>query len=94
MEFKFNEITFRTETENNIKSQSVEQIQDGNISIYKLKIEFDGKQMPKPFIIRWNEPQVDILGFWSSGSFHQHNISPDWWPRKINSKSASGMPLA
>ena len=94
MQFIFNEITFNTQTESNIKSQSIEQIQEGDVSIYKLKIAFDGKLMPKPFIIKWNVPQIDILGFWSSGSFHQHNITPDWYARKIDSKSASGMPLA
>lgn len=94
MEFKFNEITFTTKTESSIKSQSIEKIKDGKISIYKLKIEFEGKQMPKPFVINWYEPQIDILGFWAASSLFQHHITPDWWMRRNDSKTASGMPLA
>ncbi len=94
MEFKFNKIIFNTKTENEIKSQSIEQIQEGEISIYKLKIAFEEKQIPKPFVITWQEPQIDIFGFWSSSSYHQHNITPDWGMRRAESKTASGMPLA
>lgn len=81
-------------TENKIKNQELVKIKSGEISEYRLKIEFENEASPQKYSIIWEEPQVDMYGFWSSKSFHQHNLTPDWCMRTNESKTASGMPLA
>ena len=82
------------QTENKVINQELVQITKGDICKYKLKIEFENELSPKKYSIVWEEPQVDMYGFWSSKSFHQHNLTPDWCMRTNESKTASGMPLA
>ena len=36
---------------------------------------------------------VDMYGFWSSKSFEQHNLTPEWGMRTNDSEVSSGMPL-
>ncbi|MBO5261715.1 MAG: alpha-galactosidase [Clostridia bacterium] len=86
-------MNFRYTTENKIKSADFKKIKDGEISEYQVKIEFEEECSPSVFSISWEEDHVDMYGFWSSKSFHQHNISPNWWMRTNESKTASGMPL-
>ena len=84
-------MNFRYTTENKIKSADFKKIKDGEISEYQVKIEFEEECSPSVFSISWEEDHVDMYGFWSSKSFHQHNISPDWWMRTNESKTASGI---
>ncbi len=85
---------FKTCSENKIKSAEIKEIKGGEISEYKVKIEFLEKCSPSVFSITWEEPQIDMYGFWSSKSYQSHNLTPDWYMRTNESKTASGMPLA
>ncbi len=79
-------------TENEIAYQALEKIEDGEVSQYRLKLTFKEEVSPKPVTISWDEDLVDILGFWSSLSSFQRNITADWWMRKATSRLASGAP--
>lgn len=85
---------FRTNSENKIKSAEIIEIKGGEISEYKVKIEFLEKCSPSVFSILWEEKQIDMYGFWSSKSHQSHNLTPEWYARTNESKTASGMPLA
>lgn len=84
---------FKTVTENKIKSAEITEIKSGEISEYKVRIELLEKCSPSVFSIIWEEEQIDMYGFWSSKSHQSHNLTPDWYMRTNESKTASGMPL-
>jgi len=84
---------FKTLTENKIKSAKIQEIKSGEISEYLVRIEFLEKCSPSVFSIIWEEEQVDMYGFWSSKSAQSHNLTPDWWMRTNESRTASGMPV-
>ena len=85
---------WKIETENRVKSATITEIKSGDISEYKVCVEFSEKCSPKPLSIIWEEAQIDMYGFWSSKSHQSHNLTPEWYPRTNDSKTASGMPLA
>ncbi len=87
-------LVFVSQTETKLKSEKLEYTKNGEVDEYKLKLEFDGEVMPKPYGLIWEIDQVDMMCFWSSKSNQQHNLTPDWCMRSIESKTASGMPLA
>lgn len=93
MNFFVDGLSFKVQTENKIKNQSLVKHLDGEICEYLLEIEFDGEMSPLPYVLSWEEPQIDIIGFWSSKAGMNHNITPDWWMRREESRTASGMPL-
>ena len=80
---------FETATENEMALSSLEKIEDGVISKYKLRLSFKEEASPKPYTIIWDEDLVDILGFWSSLTGTHHIISPDWNMRREESRTAS-----
>ena len=84
---------FKIETENELVFNELEKISDGDICLYKLKVEFKQPTMPKVLSLTWEEDQVDMYGFWSSKSFQQHNLTPEWGMRTNDSEVCSGMPL-
>ena len=84
---------FITQTENQIELTEIKEIKSGEVSEYLVKIVFKEKVSPKVYSIIWEEAQIDILGFWSSKCGTQHNITPDWYMRREESRTASGMPL-
>lgn len=86
-------MNFKLETENKIAKKELVQIKDSEVCEYLLKIEFEEKCSPSPLSLIWEEEQIDMYGFWSSKSSHQHNLTPDWYMRSNESKTASGMPF-
>ena len=84
---------FKFKTENKVVKQELTPIKVGEVSEYKLKIEFESEESPSVYSIIWYEPMVDMYGFWSSKSCQEHYLSPDWWMRKNESRTATGMPL-
>lgn len=93
MSFIVNNLNFNVETENEIKKQALTKVKGGEVCEYLLEIEFESEVSPKEYSLIWEEDQIDMLGFWSSKASQQHNLTPDWWMRKEESKTASGMPL-
>ena len=93
MIFTIDNLIFDVKTENKIKNQSLTKIKGGEVCEYLLNIEFENEVSPKEYSLIWEEDQIDMLAFWSSKSSQQHNINPDWWMRKEESRTASGMPL-
>ena len=93
MSFTVDNLNFNVETENEIKKQALTKIKGGEVCEYLLEIEFESEVSPKEYSLIWEEDQIDMLGFWSSKASQQHNLTPDWWMRKEESKTASGMPL-
>lgn len=87
-------MNFKIQTENKLKMQSITPIKEGEVSEYRIKLEFLEKCSPGVFSIVWEEEQIDMYGFWSSKSYQSHNLTPDWGARTNESKTASGMPLA
>ena len=81
------------ETENKIINNELIKITDGEICEYKLRIEFENGVIPSVFSLTWEEDQVDMYGFWSSKSFQQHNLTPEWGMRTNDSEVSTGMPL-
>lgn len=84
---------FLTKTDGLIASEQITKIKSGEVSEYLVKITFDEEKSPEKYSIIWDEEQIDMLGFWSSYSGLQHNITPDWLMRTAHSRTASGMPL-
>lgn len=91
--YNFDKISIISQTENTLKSEELTQIQNGEIALYKLTLKFDGESSPKPYSLIWEEDQIDIIGVWHSKIALNRNITPDWNMRKIDSRTASGMPL-
>ncbi|MBQ9703079.1 MAG: alpha-galactosidase [Clostridia bacterium] len=91
--FYLNNLTFNTQTEDNLREEKLELLSNGEISYYKLSLVFDGKIKPKRYSLSWEEDQVDMMGFWSSKSHFDKNITPDWYMRNEMSRTATGMPL-
>ena len=81
------------ETENKIKKQELTEVCVGEICEYKLKIEFKEPTRPCVYSVTWEEDLIDTYGFWSSKSFQQHNLTPEWGMRVNDSEVSSGMPL-
>ena len=81
------------ETENKVIKEDVSQVCDGEICEYRLKVEFEERAIPEVYSIIWEEDQVDMYGFWSSKSFQQHNLTPEWGMRANDSEVSTGMPL-
>lgn len=80
-------------TENELIRESLEKISEGEVSIYKLSLELKENTIPKPYELSFFEKQIDIIGYYSSKSYLDHNITPDWHMRENESKTASGTPL-
>lgn len=93
-EFNFKGISFKTETENKLKSEEIIQLSSGEISEYKLKLVFEENSSPSEYKITWHHDQIDTVGFWSPMNNFDHNITADWTKREAKSKLSSGMPLA
>jgi len=93
MEYLINEKVFKTETENNVISECITPIKQGDISEYLIKIKFDGQIEPKPYRITFREKLVDEFGFFSSKSGGDKKITPNWLKREEESRTASGMPF-
>ena len=83
----------KIETKNELSKYELVQIKDGDICEYKLKIRFSQSVIPEIFSLAWEEDQVDMYGFWSSKSFQQHNLTPEWGMRTNDSEVSTGMPL-
>ena len=83
----------KLETENKVIKEDVSQVCDGEICEYRLKVEFEERAIPEVYSIIWEEDQVDMYGFWSSKSFQQHNLTPEWGMRANDSEVSTGMPL-
>ena len=92
-EFILDKIKFKTVTENRLSHESIEKTKDGEISEYTLRLKMAETASPKMYSIIWEQDQIDMLAFWSSKSCHDHHMTPDWWTRKEESRTASGMPL-
>lgn len=86
-------MNFTTETKNQIEKQEILQTKKGEVSEYLVKIVFKEKCSPEKFSIIWQEPQIDMMGFWGPMNGTDNNITPEWWPRQVNSRTASGLPL-
>lgn len=93
MSFIIDNLKFDVQTENKIKNQTLTKEKSGEVCEYLLKIEFENELSPSLYSLVWEEDQIDMLGFWSSKSSLQHNLTPEWWMRREESKTASGMPL-
>ncbi|MBO5091005.1 MAG: hypothetical protein J6C61_00800, partial [Clostridia bacterium] len=93
-EFNFKGVSFKTETENKLKSEEIIQLSSGEISEYKLKLVFEENSSPSEYKITWHHNQIDTVGFWSPMNNFDHNITADWTKREAKSKLSSGMPLA
>ena len=93
MSFTIDNLKFDIKTENEIKKQTLTKVKGGEVCEYLLEIEFENEMSPKEYSLIWEEDQIDMIGFWSSKSSMQHNLTPDWCMRKEESKTASGMPL-
>ena len=93
-EFNFKGVSFKTETENKLKSEEIIQLSNGEISEYRLKLVFEENSSPSEYKITWLHNQVDTVGFWSPIKNFDHHITADWMKREAKSKLSSGMPLA
>ena len=87
-------MNFNTQTLNKMAKESITKIKCGEIEEYLVELEFEQECSPTPYLIEWQENQIDMYGFWSSKSHSFHNLTPNWSMREIDSKTASGMPLA
>lgn len=94
MEIKLGDLVFRSETKCVLKSETLCPILEGEVSEYRLRLEFPEAIMPATYRLLWDEPQIDELGFWPPTSGHWPNLRPDWSMSHADSRTASGMPLA
>ncbi len=90
----FNGASFKTQTENFLKTEELFELSSGEISEYKLKLVFDDECSPKEYKITWTLDQIDTMGFWSPRHHFDSNITPDWCKRDSLSKLTQGMPVA
>ena len=92
--FDFEWINFSTETQNNLKGESIKRLSDGEISEFLLELDFGGKTYPTEYKISWELDQIDTFGFWSPKHHFDPNITPDWCKREAICKLTNGMPVA
>ena len=91
--FTFDKLCFETTTKSPVKCESITRSFNGEVSKYKLKIEYDGEVMPEEYTITWYEPLIDTLAFWSPMHHFESYLRPDWSMNTANSKLTSGMPV-
>ncbi len=90
MDFKFGSIAITSDTEYDISVSAIEEKSD--YLKVKIKIDFGGKITPKPVVLDWEFPAKNIISTWTPDTWCG-GIMPDWWPHKVNSRSALSMPL-
>lgn len=93
MKYELDGFNVSTKTENKIKSENIEMLSCGEIGVYKLTVEFENEESPRPYELSFFEKQIDIIGYYTTKSSLGHNITPDWYMRENTSKTASGVPL-
>ena len=81
------------ETENKVIKEELVPLSCGDICEYRLRVEFEESTVPSVYTLTWEEDLVDMYGFWSSKSFQQHNLTPEWGMRTNDSEVSTGMPL-
>ena len=92
-EFIHDGIVYESVTKNELKEESFEKIKDGEICEYRLHLDFGKAIYPERYSLIWEEDQIDMIGFWSSKSHFDKNLTPDWNMRREESRTASGMPV-
>ena len=91
--FDFEKTGICSKTENELKSESFIKIKDGDVSEYKLSLDFGKDVYPTVYSLIWEENQVDMMGFWSSKGYFEKHITADWYMRNEVSRTATGMPV-
>ena len=70
----------------------VKTIEEG-LEIATINISSDQPAMPSEFSLKWNLPSSNIAGHWSTGSYLNKNIKPDWWPSSVKAMLAREAPV-
>ncbi len=91
--FTYGETEFESVTKNELKEESFVKVKEGDISEYRLRLDFGKPVYPEKYSLIWEEDQIDMMGFWSSKSRFNKNITPDWGMRSEVSRTATGMPI-
>ena len=71
---------------------TTEKLEDG-LEIAKINLLHAGEGASPPrFTLKWKIPSSNIAGYWSSSSFTDKTIGPDWSPSKVRSMLAREAP--
>ncbi|MDH3711389.1 MAG: alpha-galactosidase [Cyclobacteriaceae bacterium] len=71
---------------------TIDKIADG-LELATLKLTHQQGATPPPFSLKWQLPSSNIAGYWSSASFTNKTIKPDWNPSKVRSMLAKEAPV-
>ena len=68
------------------------QVTEG-VEIATLKMTHPTGASPEAFSLKWKIPSSNIAGYWSTNSFVNKTIKPDWWPSEVRSMLAREAPV-
>lgn len=91
MEFEIKGFCFKIKRSENEIKMSLKEEKDG-IYIIKISVFMDGKKVPETIRIDWDFSLKDIVSGWSPADLG-HNLTPEWNPKCVTSRSASWLPL-
>jgi alpha-galactosidase len=63
------------------------------LEIAHLRLERGAPAVPPRFSLRWAFPSHDIRGHWSSRSYFNKSLNPDWYPSSVTSMLARNAPV-
>ena len=66
---------------------------EGELSLYRISVNYAQETVPGKLRIQWLEPFVDILSCWTPGGRFDRGLNSDWRPSWSHSRSAAGAPI-
>ena len=67
--------------------------EQGGIATFDVKMSFENAEIPEPFKLKANLPDIDIYSVWSPAVRFDRSLGPNWHKRTTPSRLASWMPL-
>ena len=87
-----NDISLVYESNNAQIDIEVNRLQEG-LEIATISLSSEVKFSPQKLSIKWATPSDNVAGYWSTSSFLNKTISPDWGPSKVTSMLARNSPV-
>ncbi len=70
----------------------VKKLEEG-LETATLRLTHPTGAVPPPFSLKWKMPSSNIAGYWSTASYTNKTIHPDWWPSIVRSMLAREAPV-
>jgi alpha-galactosidase len=63
------------------------------LEVAQLRLTRPTAAAPQPFSLKWSLPSHDIQGQWTSSSYFNKSLNPDWYPSSVKSMLARNAPV-